>query len=232
MAKQRLNARECLYPRSAQGPQGPAPEPEGGTTTIRDEYPDGPYKPAHWPGWARDEIFTHVDVRFDWTDRLLILIGRTVTVKVQTVVAAAPGRCASTSSAWAHRIRWPWQKGHGGYAEVGGATPMTNDPQQQAGRTAGPARRFRIGMEPMARAVLAEQERDEAEAKLQAAEQRADAMSDVLERFADLGQLVLDRITNGVTHEERYLMKDTARIAMGQYRALGGAAGAQGAGES
>lgn len=42
-----------------------------------DDFPDGPYRPAHWPEWARDEIFSDVTVRFDWTDRLLILLGAT-----------------------------------------------------------------------------------------------------------------------------------------------------------
>lgn len=88
-----------------------------------DTFPDGPYRPSHWPAWARDEIFSHVTVRFDWTDRLLILLGRTVSVRVQTVVASPPGRCATQSSAWAHRIRWPWQKPEGGYAEVGEPSP-------------------------------------------------------------------------------------------------------------
>src|SRR5262245_8973982 len=46
-----------------------------------------------------------------------------------------------------------------------------------------------------------------------------------LETFADLGQLVLDRITDGATNEERYLMKDTARLAMDRYRALVAEAG-------
>lgn len=83
-----------------------------------ERFPDGPYRPAHWPVWARDEIFSHVDVQFGWTDRLLILIGRPVTVRVKTVVANSPGRCATQSSAWAHRILWPWRRRPGGYAEV------------------------------------------------------------------------------------------------------------------
>lgn len=83
-----------------------------------EQYPDGPYRPGHWPEWARDEIYSDVHVRFDWTDRLLILIGREVSVSVRTVVANPPGRCASKSSAWAHRIRWPWSRRVGGYSEV------------------------------------------------------------------------------------------------------------------
>jgi hypothetical protein len=83
-------------------------------------YPDGPYRPAHWPDWARDEIFTHVTVHFDWTDRLLILLGRPVSISVRTVVGASPGRCASKTSAWAQRVRWPWQKVPGGYLESDG----------------------------------------------------------------------------------------------------------------
>ncbi|HVQ45114.1 MAG TPA: hypothetical protein VMT30_09245 [Candidatus Saccharimonadia bacterium] len=54
---------------------------------------------------------------------------------------------------------------------------------------------------------------------------------EALETFADLAQLVFDRITNGVTNNERYLMKDAARIAMDQYRALAPAADAPGAGD-
>lgn len=84
-----------------------------------EQYPDGPYRPEHWPAWARDEIFTTVEVHFDWTDRLLILLGRTVTVSVKTVVANPPGRCWSLSSVWAHRICWPWQKRPGGYSPAG-----------------------------------------------------------------------------------------------------------------
>lgn len=83
-----------------------------------DRFPDGPYRPEHWPSWARDEIFSDVTVHFGWTDRLLILIGRPVTVNVRTVVGNPPGPCATTSSAWANRIHWPWQKRPGGYAEV------------------------------------------------------------------------------------------------------------------
>ena len=80
---------------------------------MNDEYPDGPYRPAHWPAWARDEIISNVAVRFDWTDRLLILIGRPVAVTVRTVTGVpnvGGFGLSSTSSAWAHRIRWPWQK--------------------------------------------------------------------------------------------------------------------------
>jgi hypothetical protein len=88
-----------------------------------EQYPDGPYRPAHWPEWARDEIFTQVDVHFDWTDRLLILIGRTVTVKVKTVVATPPGRCAASSSVWAWRIRWPWQREPVGYSPMMAEAP-------------------------------------------------------------------------------------------------------------
>ena len=83
-----------------------------------EQYPDGPYRPKHWPEWARDEIYTDVTVQFDWTDRLLILLGRSVSVNVRTVVGNAPGRCASKTSAWAHRIRWPWQRRHGGYCAM------------------------------------------------------------------------------------------------------------------
>jgi hypothetical protein len=87
-----------------------------------DVFPDGPYRPAHWPAWARDEIITHVTVRFRWMDWLLVAIGRPVTVTVRTVVGVpvvGGFGLSSESSAWAHRIRWPWQKPEGGYAEVG-----------------------------------------------------------------------------------------------------------------
>lgn len=90
-----------------------------------DPYPDGPYRPKHWPAWARDEIFTHVDVHFGWTDRLLILMGRVVTVKVQVIVERPPGRCASQSSAWTHRIRWPWARSSGGYSPVPPVAPTS-----------------------------------------------------------------------------------------------------------
>lgn len=83
-----------------------------------DPYPDGPWRPAHWPAWGRDEIFSDVIVHFGWTDRLLIALGRTVTVSVRTVVETSPGRCVTQSSAWAHRIRWPWQRQAGGHAEI------------------------------------------------------------------------------------------------------------------
>jgi hypothetical protein len=90
-----------------------------------EQYPDDPYRPQHWPEWARDEIFTNVDVRFDWTDRLLILIGRTVTVSVRTVASTPPGRCASRSSAWAHRILWPWHRERGGYSPIVDSSKLT-----------------------------------------------------------------------------------------------------------
>lgn len=92
-----------------------------------DPYPDGPYRPSHWPPWARDEIFAHVDVHFDWVDRFLILIGRTVTVRVQTVVAHPPGRCASRTAAWAWRILWPWSKPAGGYSPTMAGAPDRRD---------------------------------------------------------------------------------------------------------
>lgn len=88
-----------------------------------EQYPDGPYRPSHWPEWARDEIITGVSVHFDWTDRFLILIGRPVSVNVKTVVRNPPGRCASQSSAWAHRIRWPWHRESGGYCAMTAPQP-------------------------------------------------------------------------------------------------------------
>lgn len=81
-----------------------------------EQYPDGPYRPSHWPEWARDEIFIDVTAHLDWTDRLLVLIGRPVGIRVRTVVGTPPGRCASESSVSAHRIHWPWQRQHGGYS--------------------------------------------------------------------------------------------------------------------
>lgn len=88
-----------------------------------EQYPDGPYRPSHWPSWARDEIFTHADVRFGWLDRLLILIGRPVSLRVETIVGNPPVRCASQTSIWAHRIRWPWQRQPGGYSEMAAPAP-------------------------------------------------------------------------------------------------------------
>jgi hypothetical protein len=102
---------------------------------MHDEYPDGPYRPKRWPEWARDEIVGDVTIHFDWTDRLLILLGRTVSVSVRTVVENTPGRCATTSSAWAHRIRWPWQKQPGGYCPMTAALPATAPEAQATGGT-------------------------------------------------------------------------------------------------
>jgi hypothetical protein len=62
------------------------------------------------------------------------------------------------------------------------------------------------------RASKAEADNERLAAELAAAREREEV-------FADLAQLVLDRITDGATNEERYLMKDTARIAMQRYRA-------------
>ena len=84
----------------------------------REQFPDGPYRPSHWPEWARDEIYSNVTIKFAWTDWLLILFGRPVSVSVRTIVSQSPGRCASTSSAWAHRIRWPWQRQPSGYSVI------------------------------------------------------------------------------------------------------------------
>lgn len=66
----------------------------------------------------------------------------------------------------------------------------------------------------------AEEERDEARAVLAACERREAGLRAALEKLADVAQFVLDRITNGVTSDERYAMKDAARIAMEAYRAL------------
>lgn len=93
-----------------------------------ERFPDGPYRPDHWPEWARDELFSDVTVKFDWTDRLLILVGRPVTVAVRTVVSNPPGRCASKSSAWAQRILWPWRRQQGGYSDVGSAPTSEERP--------------------------------------------------------------------------------------------------------
>jgi ABC-type transporter Mla subunit MlaD len=55
------------------------------------------------------------------------------------------------------------------------------------------------------------------------------ALTAALEPLADVAQFVLDRITEGATSEERFAMKDAARIAMDAYRrALAGDAGARG----
>ena len=95
---------------------------------IPDElYPDGPYRPDHWPEWARDEIHANVTVNFGWTDRLLILIGRTVSVEVRPVVCNPPGRCASQSSSWAHRIRWPWDRPSSGMHVVAASEYQPKD---------------------------------------------------------------------------------------------------------
>lgn len=94
-----------------------------------------PYRPSHWPAWARDEVFTDTVVRFDWLDRLLIALGRPVSFNVRTVVEQPPGRCQSRSVVYAHRIRWPWRRQGGGYAEAAAnATP-------EEGGESGPGRR-------------------------------------------------------------------------------------------
>jgi hypothetical protein len=73
--------------------------------------------------------------------------------------------------------------------------------------------------------ALAVRERERAEV----AEGREQRLREVLEPLADVAQFVLDRITEGATSEERFAMKDAARIAMDAYRrALAGDAGARG----
>lgn len=61
---------------------------------------------------------------------------------------------------------------------------------------------------------------NDARAALQAAEGREAGLRDALEKLADVAQFVLDRITEGATSDERYAMKDAARIAMAAYHAL------------
>lgn len=69
-------------------------------------------------------------------------------------------------------------------------------------------------------ATVAEHDLQEARATIDAQALVLSQYREALETMADLAQFVLDRITNGVTSDERLVMKDTARIAMDKYRIL------------
>lgn len=62
------------------------------------------------PGWAKDQISTHVDVRLSWRDRFLLLLTGEFSVHTRTNTEREPGRCESVSRFYPKRIRWPWKR--------------------------------------------------------------------------------------------------------------------------
>lgn len=71
-----------------------------------------------WPEWAKDAVVTDVHMRFDWKERLLILIGREVTVTTKAHTENVAGRTEGQARINVHRIRWPWSRPLMAVAEV------------------------------------------------------------------------------------------------------------------
>lgn len=73
--------------------------------------------------WAEDRIYTSVEVRLGWLDRLRVLFGRLLYVDVQVSTEHAPGRTLGTSRAWVARWVPPWER-PGGYAGTTDDRPL------------------------------------------------------------------------------------------------------------
>lgn len=71
-----------------------------------------------WPEWAKDAAVTHVDIHFDWKDRLLILIGRPVLVTTKVLTENVVGKNEGRAQVSVSRIRWPWARPRFAVAEA------------------------------------------------------------------------------------------------------------------
>lgn len=54
--------------------------------------------------WAKDAIYVHTDIHFDWRDRLRILFGWPVHVRSMTLCEEKPGRVQSVADVNIERI--------------------------------------------------------------------------------------------------------------------------------
>lgn len=63
-----------------------------------------------WPEWAADAVVTDVAIKFGWRDRLLILLGRPVSVTTKAFTECGVGKSEGRSRVTVHRIRWPWSR--------------------------------------------------------------------------------------------------------------------------
>lgn len=69
---------------------------------------DGIERWLEWPDWAKDAVVSDVRIHFDWKDRLLILLGRPVTVTTKAHTEHVAGRTEGRARVNVARIRWPW----------------------------------------------------------------------------------------------------------------------------
>lgn len=76
------------------------------------------------PPWAKDVIHTDVDIHFDFVDRLRILFGAKVHLRVRTDCEHAPGRVESESIVSVARLRR--QKLQLGTVEAAPVSPEEN----------------------------------------------------------------------------------------------------------
>ncbi len=71
-----------------------------------------------WPEWARDAVVVEVQqIRFDWKERLLILLGRPVLVTTKAHTENKVGRSEGQARVTVHRIHWPWSRPSFGVAD-------------------------------------------------------------------------------------------------------------------
>lgn len=77
-----------------------------------------------WPEWAKDGVVSHAELRFSWRERLLILLGRPVTVSSKNWTEHRVGRTQGMLQWQVARFPWPWSRPSFGVAE--NTTPRTN----------------------------------------------------------------------------------------------------------
>lgn len=57
------------------------------------------------PAWAQDALITTVRVRLDWRDRLRVLFGQTLELRIETACETKPGRVESETTVSVYRPR-------------------------------------------------------------------------------------------------------------------------------
>lgn len=57
------------------------------------------------PEWAQDALITTVRVRLDWRDRLKVLFGQTLELRIETACETRPGRVESETTVSVYRPR-------------------------------------------------------------------------------------------------------------------------------